>query len=125
MWRVREFGSWPLTSVLCIHVMGNCLHAQRHDAHTGELVAQQSYLCSQLPRDPSNPCVLRPAEVKCRSVSRAPLWVAPWMEAHQAPLSVQFCRQEHWSVLPFPSWDLPDPGIGPRPPAFAGRFFTM
>ena len=25
------------------------------------------------------------------------------MEAHQAPLSLGFCRQEHWSGLPFPS----------------------
>ena len=25
------------------------------------------------------------------------------MEAHQAPLSLGFSRQEHWSGLPFPS----------------------
>ena len=25
------------------------------------------------------------------------------MAAHQAPLSLEFSRQEHWSVLPFPS----------------------
>ena len=32
--------------------------------------------------------------------------------AHQAPLSMWFSRQEHWSGLPFPSpGDLPDPGI--------------
>ena len=38
--------------------------------------------------------------------------------AHQAPLSMGFSRQEHWSGLPFPSpGDLPDPGIGPRSPA--------
>ena len=36
-----------------------------------------------------------------------------------------FPRQEYWSGLPFPSpGDLPDPGIEPAPPAFAGRFFT-
>ena len=34
--------------------------------------------------------------------------------AHQAPLSMEFSRQEYWSVLPFPSpGDLPDPGIEP------------
>ena len=27
----------------------------------------------------------------------------PWMAAHQAPLSLGFSRQEHWSGLPFPS----------------------
>ena len=32
--------------------------------------------------------------------------------AHQAPLSMGFSRQEHWSRLPFPpSGDLPKPGI--------------
>ena len=30
----------------------------------------------------------------------------------QAPLSMEFSRQEHWSRLPFPtSGDLSDPGI--------------
>ena len=45
--------------------------------------------------------------------------------ARQAPLSVGFSRQEYWSGLPFPPpGDLPDPGIEPRSPAVAGRFFT-
>ena len=36
---------------------------------------------------------------------------------HQAPLSVEFSRQEYWSGLPFPSaGDLPDPGIEPASP---------
>ena len=35
-----------------------------------------------------------------------------------APRSMEFSRQEYWSGLPFPSpWDLPDPGVEPRPPA--------
>ena len=29
--------------------------------------------------------------------------VTPERTAHQAPLSLGFSRQEHWSVLPFPS----------------------
>ena len=38
--------------------------------------------------------------------------------ALQAPLSMEFSRQEHWSGLPFPSpGDLPDPGIKPQSPA--------
>ena len=45
--------------------------------------------------------------------------------AHQAPLSVEFPRQEYWSGLPFSSLgDLPNPGIKPASPAFLGRFFT-
>ena len=34
----------------------------------------------------------------------------PWTVACQAPLSIEFSRQEYWSVLPFPTpGDLPDP----------------
>ena len=44
--------------------------------------------------------------------------VIPWTVAYQAPLSMEFSRQEYWSGLPFPSpGDLPDPGIEPRSPA--------
>ena len=46
----------------------------------------------------------------------------------QAPLSMEFCRQEYWSGLPFPPpGDLPDAGNEPASlisPALAGRFFT-
>ena len=38
------------------------------------------------------------------------LFAAPWMVAHQAPLSLEFSRQEYWSGLP---GDLSDPGIEP------------
>ena len=42
--------------------------------------------------------------------SRVRLCATPEMTAHQAPLSLGFSRQEHWSGLPFPSpivirWD--------------------
>ena len=52
----------------------------------------------------------------------------PWVTAHQAPLSMEYSRQEYWRGLLFlPPWDLPDPGIKPKSlvsPALAGRFFT-
>ena len=35
--------------------------------------------------------------------SRVQLCVTPWTAAHQAPPSLGFSRQEHWSGLPFPS----------------------
>ena len=35
--------------------------------------------------------------------SRVQLCATPHMAAHQAPLSLGFSRQEHWSGLPFPS----------------------
>ena len=45
-------------------------------------------------------------------------FATPWTAALQAPLSMEFSRQEHWSGLPFPSpGDLPTPGIEPGSPA--------
>ena len=41
-----------------------------------------------------------------------------WTIARQAPLSMGFSRQEHWSGLSCPTpGDLPDPGIKPTSPA--------
>ena len=38
----------------------------------------------------------------------------PWTGARQAPLSIEFSRQEYWNGLLFPSpGDLPNPGIKP------------
>ena len=52
----------------------------------------------------------------------------PETVTYQAPLSMEFFRQEYWSGLPFPpQGDLPDPGIqptSPGSPALAGGFFT-
>ena len=59
----------------------------------------------------------------CVWLSLTPFWTV----AHQAPLSMEFSRQEYWSRLTFsPPGNLPDPGIKPSslmPPALAGRFF--
>ena len=53
---------------------------------------------------------------------------APWTVARQAPLSMEFLRQEYWSRLPFATpVDLPNPGVElatPVYPALAGGFFT-
>ena len=50
--------------------------------------------------------------------SRVQLCVTPWTAAHQAPLSMEFSRQEYWSGLPRSRpGDLPNPGIIPRSPA--------
>ena len=52
-----------------------------------------------------------------------------WTVACQAPLSMEFSRQEYWSGLPFHTLgDLPNPGIKPTSlasPALAGGFFTI
>ena len=46
-----------------------------------------------------------------------------WTVAHQTPLSMGFSRQEYWSVSLSPPGDLPNPGMSPITPAFAGGFF--
>ena len=45
-------------------------------------------------------------------LDKAVVHVIQQTAAHQAPPSLGFSRQEHWSGLPFPlPGDLPDPGI--------------
>ena len=51
------------------------------------------------------------------------LVVTPWTVPHQAPLSMEFPRQEYWSGLPFPPpGDLSNPGIEPVSPALQEDF---
>ena len=60
--------------------------------------------------------------------SHVPLCATAWTVAHQAPLSMGFSKQEHWSMLPCPiSGDLPNPGIeseSAASPVLADRLFT-
>ena len=52
-------------------------------------------------------------------------FLTPWTVAHQAPLFMEFFRQEYWSGLLFPPLgDPPDEGTEPTSPALAGRIFT-
>ena len=54
----------------------------------------------------------------CELLSHFQLFVTPWTVVCQAPLSMEFSRQEYWSGVPFLSpGDLSNPGIEPRPPA--------
>ena len=56
------------------------------------------------------------------------LFVTLWAIGWQAPLSMGFSRQGHWSGLPCPSPGyLPNPGVKPEslmPSALTGGFFT-
>ena len=62
------------------------------------------------------------------SVSCVWLFVSPWTVAHQAPLPMEFSRQEYWGGVPFLTpGDLPNPGVESASlasPALAGGFFT-
>ena len=63
-----------------------------------------------------------------KSLQVCPSLADPMDCARQAPLSVEFSRQEYWSGLQWPSpGDLPNPEIEPaslKSPALAGGFFT-
>ena len=51
-----------------------------------------------------------------------------WTLAHQAPLAMEFPRQEYWSGLPFSSPDFPNPRIKAMSPAcsaLVGRYFFL
>ena len=67
-------------------------------------------------------CVL-----SCSIVSDS-FFEAAWTVAHQAPLTMEFSRQEYWSGVPFPTpQDLPNPGIEPmslESHTMAVEFFT-
>ena len=59
------------------------------------------------------------------SLSHVRHFATPWTVAPQAPLSMEFPRQEDWSGLPCPPpGHCPDPGIEPTSPALAGGFLT-
>ena len=66
-------------------------------------------------------CMCVPGHFSC-----VRLFATLWTVAHQAPLSMGFSRQEHWSGLPCPlPGDLPNPRIiKPAFPTLAGRFFN-
>ena len=42
-------------------------------------------------------------KVKVKSLSHVRLFATPWTAAYQAPPSMGFSRQEHWSAVPLPS----------------------
>ena len=64
-----------------------------------------------------SPALKRKKE-KVRSLSCVQLSVTPWTVAYQAPLSMEFSRQEYRSGLLFPSpGDLSNPEIKPASPA--------
>ena len=95
--------SWDLTCVCVCVCVCVCMHAQSHLT-----------LCNSMDCRP--PCSsIRDGGLVTKS---CPTLVTPWTVACQAPLSMGFSSQEHWSGLPFPSpGDLLDSGAKPGCPA--------
>ena len=67
-------------------------------------------------------------DLSCVVLSHVGLFATPWTVALQAPLSMEFPRQEYWGGLLFPApGDLLDPGIersSLASPALTGGFRT-
>ena len=67
--------------------------------------------------------------VCAQSLNCVQLFATPLTIAHQAPLYIQFSRQEYWSGLLFPTpGDLPGPRTKPSSlasPALVGRFLPL
>ena len=63
------------------------------------------------------PSQLHSKKVKVKLCSRVWFFVTPWAVACQAPPSMGFSRQGHWSGLPFPSPGIfPTQGLNPGLP---------
>ena len=73
-----------------------------------------------------NKLIVSSSDMHACMLSHVWLFVTPWTVTHQAPLSLEFSRQEYWSGVPFsPPGDLPNPGTEPESPVLAGGFFTQ
>ena len=98
-------------------VQGTLKSLLQHHSAKASILQQSAFFIVQLSH---------PYKVKMKSLSHIWLFVTPWTIAYQAPLSMEFSRQECWSGLPFPSpGDLPNPGIEPRSPVLAERLLTI
>ena len=113
--------------------LGKPLIAKYKDSNPGSFslfVSQALFLrkvetyCSGL--DHYKVALLHISEGPCASVAQSfPTLCNPMGCSPPGSSSMGFSRQEYWNGLPFPSpEDLPDPGIKPRSPELAGRFFT-
>ena len=101
-------------------MMGSLDSWEKKQTTNDNLVYNRNKLCS---------CVYYLATYYyAQSLSCIRLFATPWTVVHQALLSMEFSKPEHWSGLPFPTpGDLSNPGIEPlslASPALAGRFFT-
>ena len=64
--------------------------------------------------------LLQCMKVKVKSLSCVRLLATSWTTAYQAPLPIEFSRQQYWSGLP-----LPSPQKGPRPKLSIATIFLL
>ena len=93
-----------LTAAAAAKSLQSCLTVQRHIDHNPPGSAVPGILQAR----PLEWVAIafsnaRKWKVKVKSLSRVRLLATPWTVAHQAPPSMGFSRQEHWSGLPLRS----------------------
>ena len=87
---------------------------------------KQWKISGEVQKDTWRWCLPSKLKVKVKSFSCVQLFETTWTIAQQAPLSMEFSRQESWSGLPFPSpGDLPWPRDQTPVSCIAGRRFTF
>ena len=95
----------------------------------GELTWDGNGLALQTSDRRASKCLRNDCDHKYESVSCSVMsdsFATPWTVIYQAPLSIEFSRQEYWSGLPFPSpGDLPNAGIESGFSCIAGRLFIV
>ena len=83
------------------------------------LWSTKSEVCT-IPKQIYQRTTVKPVCMHMESLSLVRLFVIPWTIVHQAPLSMEFSRQEYWSGLPFPTLGyLPDPRVKLTSPTLA------
>ena len=99
------------TGVGCCALLQGISLTQELNPHLLRLLRWQAGSLPLVPPGKTYVCV-------CFSRSAVSISATPRTVTHQAPLSMEFFRQEYWSVLPFPSpGDLSNPGTELRSPA--------
>ena len=94
-----------------VHSKGgqSCVFFERNNAKAEDPILWPPHVKSWLIGKDADAGRNRGQEVKVKgqdrteSLRRVQLFATPWTVAYQAPLSMEFSRQEYWSGLPLPS----------------------
>ena len=103
----------PLSNILINRLYRTVLVFYKYDKKTqSSHISSHHYLSSLLPH--YLPFIFPNIHIIHSYYSLVDSFAAAWIAAFQAPLSMEFPKQEYWNGLPFPFLgDLPSPGIKP------------
>ena len=109
-WSLQESPCFPLLKPTFISLVGHVLHQKI--TQIWPLLTFLAPLFLARSDHPSPTCLC--AVCCAKSLQLCLTLLDPVDCSPQAPLSVGFSRQEYWSGLPCPPWDIPDPGVKPK-----------